>query len=465
MQNQEQTRVQSLDILRALTMVLMVFVNDIPGLGDTIPHWLHHAAYDEDMLGLSDIVFPGFLFCVGLSIPFALRRRMDRGEDRLACFYHVLERSLALLVMGLFASNGLGMTATLLGLPSHFLKILSIVAFFLIWNKYPKAEGNRKNLYEGLKVLGWVLLGLLAWVFVRKPGADDLVVQSRWLSFSMPAGGRYVFQFVVIFFSVAFLFLFRSWKRSRNRSEGWIRAGMVVLLYLFLFKGPDAEGCVGLRPGWWQILGLIGWTYGYTASLFLLTRFRVLPNVLLALGSLGLTMLSSEGYLGGLQHYIPGNGAFHAMTFAGVVAGLWLQRLGKASDFIRLSGRLGLAALLCAAGGWFTHRFWIISKLQETAPWVLYCLAISFMALLLLHYLADIRGKAHWFNPFRPAGTATLTCYMMPTVAYALLAWLGINYPAWACEGLGGIVRSLVFAALMVACTAALSKLKIQLKI
>ena len=79
-----------MDVLRALTMALMIFVNDIPGLGDSIPHWLHHAAYDEDMLGLSDIVFPLFLFCVGLSIPFAFQKRLERGQTRIACFGHVV---------------------------------------------------------------------------------------------------------------------------------------------------------------------------------------------------------------------------------------------------------------------------------------------------------------------------------------------------------------------------------------
>ncbi|MBO7279014.1 MAG: DUF5009 domain-containing protein [Bacteroidales bacterium] len=465
MQIQEQTRVQSLDILRALIMVLMIFVNDIPGLGETIPHWLHHAAYDEDMLGLSDIVFPGFLFCVGLSIPFALRQRLDRGEGRAACLYHIVERSLALLIMGLFASNSFGMTAESMGLPSHLLKILSVVAFFLIWNKYPRATPKQEKLYNQLKVLGWTILGMLALLYIRKPGADDLVVRTSWMSFSMPAAVKYYIQFTIILLMVAYLLVFRSWKWAYQRYERWIRIAAVLLLYLFLFKGADKQGWVGLRPGWWQILGLIGWTYFYTASLFLLTRFRLVPNLLLALGSLVLAMLSSEGCLGGFQHVIPGNGSFHTLTFAGVVAGLWLQQHGTVADFGKLAKRLGLAAVLCAVGGWFTHRFWIISKLQETAPWVLYCLAISFAALLLLHYCADIRGKAHWFHWVKPAGTATLTCYMLPSVVYALIAWVGMKYPAWACEGLGGIFRSILFAAVIVAFTAALGKLKIQLKI
>ena len=48
----------AVDVFRALTMFLMLFVNDIPGLKN-VPHWLMHAAADEDMLGFSDTIFPG----------------------------------------------------------------------------------------------------------------------------------------------------------------------------------------------------------------------------------------------------------------------------------------------------------------------------------------------------------------------------------------------------------------------
>ena len=58
-------RIEALDIIRALTMFLMLFVNDIPGLHD-IPYWLLHARFDEDMLGFSDTIFPAFLFAMGL---------------------------------------------------------------------------------------------------------------------------------------------------------------------------------------------------------------------------------------------------------------------------------------------------------------------------------------------------------------------------------------------------------------
>ena len=36
------TRIATIDVFRAITMFLMLFVNDIPGIKQ-IPHWLLHA--------------------------------------------------------------------------------------------------------------------------------------------------------------------------------------------------------------------------------------------------------------------------------------------------------------------------------------------------------------------------------------------------------------------------------------
>ena len=57
MKNLAPQRVAAVDVFRALTMFLMLFVNDIPGLKN-IPHWLEHADINEDMMGFSDTIFP-----------------------------------------------------------------------------------------------------------------------------------------------------------------------------------------------------------------------------------------------------------------------------------------------------------------------------------------------------------------------------------------------------------------------
>ncbi|MDR3134206.1 MAG: DUF5009 domain-containing protein, partial [Prevotellaceae bacterium] len=68
----------AIDILRALTMLLMIFVNDLWTISGE-PDWIGHAESHQDFLGLADVVFPCFLFVVGMSIPFAIERRFSKG--------------------------------------------------------------------------------------------------------------------------------------------------------------------------------------------------------------------------------------------------------------------------------------------------------------------------------------------------------------------------------------------------
>ena len=81
-----------------VTMLLMLWVNDYAGM-DGIPHWMMHAGTREDMLGLADIAFPSFLFCMGMSIPLAIENRLKKGESIIRASLHVLLRCFALLLM------------------------------------------------------------------------------------------------------------------------------------------------------------------------------------------------------------------------------------------------------------------------------------------------------------------------------------------------------------------------------
>src|SRR4029077_2802157 len=52
-----------------------------------------------------DLVFPEFLFIVGMSIPFALGARLDRGEPLWKTLFHVATRTLSLLAIGILMVN------------------------------------------------------------------------------------------------------------------------------------------------------------------------------------------------------------------------------------------------------------------------------------------------------------------------------------------------------------------------
>lgn len=168
-------RVGAIDILRALTMVLMIFVNDLWSLKD-IPAWLGHVESGVDGMGLADSVFPAFLFIVGLSLPFAVEARRRKGDGLPKLILHVLGRSLALLVMGVFLVNGETINGDATGLSRGAWNALSCVSFILIWNSYPKSMSIW--LQRGLKLIGVAALATMA--FVYRGGDGDVVFGPQW---------------------------------------------------------------------------------------------------------------------------------------------------------------------------------------------------------------------------------------------------------------------------------------------
>ena len=154
-------RIAAIDIMRALTMLWMLFVNDIPAV-QGVPQWLFHAEATEDMLGFSDLVFPAFLFCVGMSIPFAIDSRLKRGTSMGATIGHVLLRSLALVVMGLFLLNRHKGEE---GIDSNYMLMMSVAGFFLIWRDYPP---RHQRLFRLMRYAGIVLLaGLMLYCDIQ----------------------------------------------------------------------------------------------------------------------------------------------------------------------------------------------------------------------------------------------------------------------------------------------------------
>lgn len=161
-------RIASIDILRAITMVLMIFVNDLGSVKD-IPAWLGHMPRGVDGIGLADVVFPAFLFIVGLSLPFAVNNRRKKGDTDLQLVTHALVRMVALLVMGVFLVNRETYNAEATGMARYLWNPLCCLSFILIWNSYPK--DSKQPLWYILSGIGIVTLIVLA--FIYRGGGEE----------------------------------------------------------------------------------------------------------------------------------------------------------------------------------------------------------------------------------------------------------------------------------------------------
>ena len=385
-------RLKSIDILRALTMLLMIFVNDLWSLTE-IPGWLEHKAADEDGMGLADVVFPAFLFIVGLSIPHAIRARLRKGDSKLMVVRHIAERTLALLIMGVFMVNLENIYAENLLFSRSLWQILMTLAFFLIWNVYKGPVMGRFS--------PWILRGL-----------------------------------------------------------GW-----AILLFLAItYSGTGDGGEQWMRFHWWGILGLIGWAYLVAALVYLLLGNR--PGFL-ALAFAVLILLNTNEFITPLNFTIKlvVSASNHALTMGGVVLSSLMIRFKEEERMdLLIPFLLGFAALLFLFG-YLTRPVWGISKILATPSWTAICAAITVLAFALMYLLADKAGKFRWAAIIEPAGSMTLTCYLVPYFVYAFRNMLSIGLPESLTTGGIGILKSILFALLIIQLTGLLGRLRIKLKI
>lgn len=166
-------RILAVDVMRGLTLFLMLFVNDLYERG--VPKWLVHTKGSFDGMGLADWVFPGFLFMVGISIPYAIASRKRKGQSKNLIFGHILIRTISLLLIGVMILNIGRLSEELTGFNQQLWAVLLYISIFLVWNNYPK-NSKYKNLFLFLRIAGAV--GFISLAMLFKAGKPDDV---RWL--------------------------------------------------------------------------------------------------------------------------------------------------------------------------------------------------------------------------------------------------------------------------------------------
>lgn len=379
-------RIIAIDTLRALTMLLMVFVNDFWTLKG-VPEWLKHAYPKEDYLGFSDIIFPLFLFIVGLSIPFAIDHRRNKGESVTTIARHIITRSVSLLIMGVFMVN------------------------------YENIHGES------------VWIGKYAWGLLMALGLALI-----WI----------------------------DWKRSRLAPK-WRTImpalGTILLIGLALIYRGGAEGEVWMRPYWWGILGLIAWAYLANALIYLFAKGNM---VMVIVSFLGFHFLAVAWHAGWLPELGPVanifstiiSGTLPAFTAAGMLASVlfkYQQQQTQSLNAIYLV--LVLLGVLSIAYGFAVRPYWGISKQAATPAWLGICSGIGFLSFAFFYWLMDQKGKVSWSKIIAPAGTATLTCYLVPYFIYPAREMTGLILPEFLRTGMIGLFKAMCFALLVVLVT------------
>jgi predicted acyltransferase len=95
-------RMLSLDVFRGLTIAGMILVNN-PGTWGAIYGPLKHAEWHG--WTPTDLIFPFFLFIVGISITLAFARRVESGDDQYDLLLKIFKRSAIIFGLGLFLNG------------------------------------------------------------------------------------------------------------------------------------------------------------------------------------------------------------------------------------------------------------------------------------------------------------------------------------------------------------------------
>ena len=404
MTNYLEERNIAIDLLRAITMAMMLMVNDFWSV-EGIPHWMHHAEWGEDMLGFSDLVFPTFLFCVGMSIPYAIAAMRRKGKSDGEVISHIIERSFALVLMGAFICNYEEGIDAAIGYDRNVYCILMTIAFFLIFNHYKESRYTVK----GLKLCGWAIL----------------------------------------------------------------------LFLLITSRSPEGRT---FYPYWWGILGLIGWAYLFCALVYALTsRTRTLCIVWLSLFAVCLLCSETADYsaFAGkpifsqespnivklvLSNLHIGNASSHLLVMSGVMFSAYHLKYTIRQPLAKRASYAVSLAVICAIIGAISHQLFITSKLIGTLPWIFFTLSIDIVLYIILDTIITF-GHANALSCLKPAGTATLTCYMIPYILYPFIS-ISIGWDwSYAIPAPFGIVKCIAFSALCIAITWIISKAGVKLKI
>ena len=171
------TRVVSIDIFRGLTMAVMIFVNDLDSVHG-LSKWTYHMPSNVDAMTYVDMVFPAFLFIVGMALPIAVKQRLKRNPSVALLWLHVVLRAAGLLVLGLILANADLGDAVRMHISPDAWAILSLVGAVLLWNVY---VSQRKGLVLALRLTGAALIVSMFAIFRRATPTGE-----AWIAFSYP---------------------------------------------------------------------------------------------------------------------------------------------------------------------------------------------------------------------------------------------------------------------------------------
>jgi len=337
-------------------------------------------------------VFPAFLFITGMAIPLAIGTRLGRGYPRAEVWRHVLTRSLALVVIGVFMVNAEHGAAPGLLSPDVW-NVLMTLAVLFVW----QSPGERRGRIPRPLVVAAGLACLVALALLYRSTDVTGIIQLR--------------------------------------PQWWGILGLIGWAYL---AASSVYLVTGNRPG--VLLAAAALLYGlyFVDALALmpgLAAVRPYFSVGSTLGSHGALVLTGTVLTAWLLRHRERDAS--AGTF------VW-----RAAAYAAVLGVVGVVVHQFRD---VHHAFWI-NKPMATPAWCLISSAWTVAAWTLLFVVSDVRGWRRWPAVVTIAGENALLTYLLAPLALSVLALSatitgGVNlYAALGDTLVIGTLRSIAFA-------------------
>ncbi|GJM24105.1 MAG: membrane protein [Phycisphaerae bacterium] len=360
-------RLISLDAFRGLTIAGMILVNN-PGSWSNIFPPLQHAKWHG--CTPTDLVFPFFLFIVGVALPFSLAKRRTSDASRWSMLGHIVIRSLTLFLLGL----------SMYGFPNFRLigpYILLIAGMQLAFpnrsskKQYPVRHDRLMPIIGGTLLAAGAIFLILDWAYFRSTGLRVPGVLQR----------------------IALCYFFASIIVLVGGIRGAGVAAIVLLIGYALVVASvpapvgysaDVAGPEGLLHSWVDDQVLSGHLY------------RARPD--------------PEGLLSTL--------AAIATTLCGVVTGAWLR--GSREGHSTAVG-LFVAGNVCILLGLSLEAIVPINKKIWTTTYVIFTSGIALHVLGICYWLIDIRGWKRWCGPLLVFGSNAIVVFIASSLGAKML--------------------------------------------
>jgi heparan-alpha-glucosaminide N-acetyltransferase len=404
-------RLACLDAFRGFDILVMIFVNYIAGMAG-IPFILKHAAAEMDTYTITDLVFPGFLFIVGVAIPLALSKRIQAGDGALRLVGRIVIRSAALLFLGVIMVNEESFSVAATGMNRELWYFLAYLAVIVTWKITPKTcSPRRRRLEAAAKIVAG--LGLLSLIVVFRGTTETgaaVWLRPSWWGILGLIGWAYLLA------SLAYLLIGRS------------RTALMGLL------GVLIAAHIGNSAGVLDFLGR---------------------------GS------SGDNFLGGLTCH-------SAIVLAGVLVGTLFTGGNKVIPPARRIKFMLFFGIGLYGSGLLLRPLHGISKIRATESYALVSAGICCLLFLAFYLVMDVFKIRRWAGFLRPIGRNPLLAYILPELVigflYLVSAIFGFDagrllWPFGDRGSWPGMLNALAVTGLILLITAGMTKAKVVLKL